>query len=84
MTDEDLQPTADRPPFKVIVCSSIISLVGVSFFASGLIPYIYYPKVSLIFLLINSILIGLLSIVAAFGYWHLKSWGVYVHLLSLA
>ena len=81
--EEDLCPTADRPPFKVVVCSSILSLVGISFFVSGIILFGDPPSVSLIFLPAYSILIGVLSVVAAIGYWRLKSWGVYVHLLSL-
>jgi hypothetical protein len=63
--EEDLCPTADRPPFKVVVCSSILSLVGISFFVSGIILFGDPPSVSLIFLPAYSILIGVLSVVAA-------------------
>jgi hypothetical protein len=61
-----------------------MALLGISFSVAGVISFLHFPALGLLFLLIESILIGVLSIVTAVGYWHLKPWGVYVHLLSLA
>ena len=83
MIDQDLHPTSNKPPFKVMVSSGMTALIGISFLVGGVISFLHYPVLGLLFILIDSILIGVLSIAAAVSYWHLKSWGIYFHLFSI-
>jgi hypothetical protein len=72
-----------RPPFAASLCSTATMLLGILILVWGAYKAFAEPDAHYYILSLFGLLTGSLALITAWGYWRRRTWGAYVHFLSI-